>query len=332
MREAIGFYRARYDDATLGANTQGFRRPAGRRPDRTAGRPVGAGRSRAREPLARYLALLSRMGSSLDSRAWEQISGALRTIEYDERGTSGHDAYAVFARAIIKPVADRLGWDARPDETPDVQQLRRRLLADLGAWGDPEAIREARRRFDAFVRDRSSVRPDEQALILSIVMRDADPAIYQQVHALAQQATDEAERERYYGALTKVRDPQLAAQVAQIAVSSELPPQARQLAIDLVMSLAKQHHELAWSTFSNHADTLLAPMPSFAPLIIAQYVPAVFWDSVPLDQLEAWVRSHVPAEMASNVERGMETARFMLSEKQALVAAADAYVHSISIP
>jgi hypothetical protein len=34
--------------------------------------------------------------------------------------------------------------------------------------------------------------------------------------------------------------------------------------------------------------------------------------------------------MAPNVERGMETARFKLSEKGALVAAADAYVSAQS--
>jgi len=55
-----------------------------------------------------------------------------------------------------------------------------------------------------------------------------------------------------------------------------------------------------------------------------------FWDSVPLDQLESWVRAQVPEQMSPNVARGMETARFKLSEKSALVAAADAYVSSQS--
>ncbi len=327
--EAIGFYRSRYDAATFAVNAGSV----GSLPD---GDRIAllddqwALVESSTEPLASYLMLASAMGTSLDSRAWEQIAEALRTIEYDERGLPGHDAYAAFARSILKPAADRLGWDAKPDETPDVQQLRRRLLGDLGAWGDADVIGQARRRFDALVRDRGAVRPDDQALILSIVMRDADAATYDQVHAMAQQATDETERERYYTALADVRDPQLASRVAQIALSSgELPPQAGELPVDLVLRLARQHHELAWIIFSNHTDTLLAPFPSFAPLMIAQYVPAYFWDSVPLDQLDAWVRSHVPAEMAANVDRGMETARFLLSEKQALVAAADDYVQSM---
>jgi uncharacterized membrane protein len=47
---------------------------------------------------------------------------------------------------------------------------------------------------------------------------------------------------------------------------------------------------------------------------IAQYVPQIFWRDIPLDQLEACIRGHVPAEMADTVERGMQTARFKLTE------------------
>ena len=65
---------------------------------------------------------------------------------------------------------------------------------------------------------------------------------------------------------------------------------------------------------------------SFAPLIIAQYVPQFFWRGVPLVELEAWVRAHVPAEMSPDVDRGMEMARFKLAEKAILVRDADAYL------
>jgi len=91
----------------------------------------------SRQKLPAYLALASSMGADLDERAWDQITDALGTIEYDERGTPGHEAFAVYARSIIKPVAARLGWDARADETPGLQKLRRTVIEDLGSWGDP---------------------------------------------------------------------------------------------------------------------------------------------------------------------------------------------------
>jgi len=323
--DAIGFYRSRYDTVSFAAIASHFGTlPDGDRiallDDQWALAESG------NDTLANYLTLASAMGSSVDAREWEQIVEALGAIEYDERGTSGYSAYVAFARSIIKPLSDRLGWDAKPDETPNVQTLRRTLLSDLGAWGDQQVIDEARRRFDRFIKDHASLGPDDQAMVLSIVMRGADAATFEQVHALAKQAGDETELQRYYGALDYVRDPQLAEQVMQIALSSELPPQAAQQRVRLVIGLARNHPQLAWSTFTEHVDTLMAPFPSFAPIIIAQYVPVGFWDSLPPDQLESWVRAHVPAEMSVNVDRGMESVHVKLAEKQALVAAADQYL------
>jgi hypothetical protein len=61
-------------------------------------------------------------------------------------------------------------------------------------------------------------------------------------------------------------------------------------------------------------------------LILGEDVPAVYWDSLPLEQLEAWVRANMPAEAADTLERGMQTARFKLSQKQALNREADAFI------
>ena len=326
--DAIGFYRARYDEATYKANAVNFGALAdgdkiALLDDQWALVESGA------DELRSYLALASSMGSNLDTRAWEQIAAALGTIEYAERGTAGYDAFSAYARSIIRPLAGRLGWDSRPGETPDVQQLRRLLIGDLGAWGEQDVIDEARRRFSAFVSDRSAIRPDDQPFILFIVARNADAAAFEQLHAIARQAKDETEQQRYYLALMEVSDAQLAAQAAQIALSPELPPQAARWRLRLVVRLASRHHELSWITFTDNVETLLSPNPKYAPLITAQYVPVYFWNSVPLDQLESWVRAHVPEQMSPNVARGMETARFKLSEKNALVPAADAYVSSL---
>jgi hypothetical protein len=127
-----------------------------------------------------------------------------------------------------------------------------------------------------------------------------------------------------------VRDPQLAAQVAQIALSSELPPQAAQLHIRLVFGLARyQPRNWPGPRSAINVDTFVGA--------VSQLRAADRWRSTcrmgsgtacRWTSSRAWVRAHVPAEMAVNVDRGMETARNKLSEKRAIVPAADAYVRS----
>ena len=324
---ALGFYRVQYDTATLATNSGTFGSlPDG---DRIAllDDQWALVESEA-APLASYLVLAASMGGDLDTRAWEQITDALGTVEYDERGSAGHDAFAAYARSILKPVAGQLGWDPRPGETPALQQLRRTLISDLGSWDDPAVIAEARRRFTSFLGNRSAIAPDDQLRTLVIVAQHADASTFEQLHALAKQARDDAEQTRFYVALAAVRDRELAEQAAKIALGSELPAQAVQLRLRMVLTLQNAQPALAWSIFSANSDMLLAPLGHVAPLFVTQYVPDFFWNSLPLDQMEGWLKARVPAEMSPNVEKGMEAARFKASEKAFLVPAADAYVAS----
>jgi aminopeptidase N len=323
--DAIGYYRSEYDADTLAINTKSF----GRLPD--ADRIVllddqwalvGSGKA----PLPSYLALASSMGSDMDPRAWIQISSALEVIEFDERNTKGHDAFLKYARSILKPAFDSIGWDAKSGESPSIQELRQSLIADLGLWGDPAVIAEARKRFQAFVKDRKAISPDNQGSILAVVAHDADEATFNQLYEIARGAEDQAELQRYFFALASVSDPKLAARVAKIALSTDIPPQAEAVRLGLIASLSNQHQRLSWQTFTGNVEVLTKTQPTFAPMIIAQSVPQVYWSGIPLDEVETFVRSHVPKEMSDVVDRGLESARYQLTRKTLLVREADSYV------
>src|SRR5579863_9135597 len=323
--DAIGYYRVQYDATTLSTNTRAF----GTLPD--ADRIAMLDDQWAlvqthSAPLASYLALAEGMRNSVDSSAWQQINDSLGVIEYDERGAPGHDAFATYARSVIKPVADRLGWDAKADETPDLQNLRRTVIQNLGVWGDAGVIAEARRHFAAFVKDRSAITPDDQPMILTIVGLHADKATFEQLHMLAKQSTDDSERRRLYIALAGARDAGLGEEAAKIALDPEIPPQEIQLRLGMLATLRAEHPRLAWNTFNNKAAELLSSFGNMVPLIEAQFVPQFFWNSLPPDEMEAWIKAHVPAEMGPQIQKGMEGARFQYTRKQALVPAADAYL------
>jgi aminopeptidase N len=322
--DAIGFYRVEYDAATLQTNTTHFGElPDGDRiallDDEWALVLAGA------QPLKHYLALASHMDGDLDTRAWQQIGAALGEIEYDDRGRPGQDAFNAFARSVLAPALAALGADAKDGEPPDRQELRRTLIHELGVLGDTEVIRVARQRFEAFLKDPASLPASDQPSILAVVARDADVATFEQLHELARGAKNIAELERYYGALGEVRDPKLAQQAADIVFSSEIPPQAIQARVAIIGALTREHPALGWQMFSEHAHELLQSQGTFEPLFEAQYVPQIFWNSAPLDQIEAWVRSKVPAEMAPQIERGMSAARLMLEEKERLAQDADQF-------
>ena len=330
---AVGYFRVQYDAATLATNTKGFEGlPDGDRiallDDQWALVESGAA------PLASYLGLAQAqaMGKNVDARAWLQITRALSTLEYDERGTPGHDAFALYARSILRPLFDRLGWDGRPDELPTVQSLRRSVIESLGTWGEPAVIAEAQQRFGIFLHDRKAIAPDDQEMTLSIVGLYADAATYDQLHGLVKQTHDVAELRRFCVALSNVRDPKLASSAAQFALSGEIPAQETQLRLEMIQTLRDQNPQLAWATFSANEPKLLSSFGNLEPLFVAQYVPRMFWNSLPLEQLQAWILARVPNEMTTEVAKGMDAAKFKADVKRMLVPAADAYVKTRKSP
>jgi aminopeptidase N len=324
---AVGYFRAAYDPSTLALNTRAFATSLDG--DRIALLDdEWAMAESGQRPLAEFLALCAAMGTDLDARAWNVITTSLTTIEYAERDRPNYANFTALARSIVRPVVDRLGWDAKPNESPATQQLRRTLIADLGAWGDEQVIAEARRRFAAFLADHGALTPDDQATVLSIVARNADAASFEQLHALARSARDETERRRFYLALMQVRDPQLAAQSATIAASAEIPPQTAPARWGLVRQLSIDNPSLAWSTFTRNYDVVMLPQGRYALLYTAEAGPEVFWDALPLEQLQSWTEAHTPESLGDSVARGMEMARFELARKRLLARAADAYLQS----
>jgi aminopeptidase N len=326
--DAIGFYRVAYDDTTLETDRQALSGMASG--DRIAllddqWALVQAGQQR----LARYLALAVAMGTDLNDRAWSQIIQALAQIETYERGTSGHEVFTAYARSILKPVADVLGWQPRPNESPPVLHLRRQVIRQLGEWGEPDIVAEAKRRFDTYLTNRDSLSPDDQAVVLSIVATNADQALFDKLHGLVRSASNETDLDRYLAALMRVRDPLLAQQALNIALSEEVPAQADSIRLRLIFTAANQNPTLAWVGLRDHLDQLMKPFPQYRPLLLAQAVPEGMWNAVPLDELNAWLQARVPPEMAPNLTRGMQAARFILRKKTEMVAAADAYLASL---
>jgi aminopeptidase N len=328
--DTVGYYRVAYDDATAKTNLSHFKTMGNG--DRIAllddqWALVKAGKKN----ISGFFELASAMGTDQNLRSWQVITAALGDIEHAERGTAGYDTFTKYARSIIKPLANQLGWDPKTDETPGIQRLRRTVLSDLGAWGDADVIAEARSRFARFVKDRNAIPADSQAFILSIVAQNATDAEYEQIHAIAKAAKNETELRRYYPMMMLVRSPDLAIKSSQLVLSDEIPKQAESIRIQLALMLSEHNPAMSWEIYTKNYDRLIAPMMPEGTTMMTQITPDIFWNSVPLDQIESWMKSKVPAELAPFIARGMEGAHTKLAEKTLLTNATDAYLKNTSI-
>ena len=300
----VGYYRVEYDAASRAALAKSF--PLMSAADRLnliadGWALVEAGRA---EPAA-YLELIDEIASD-DARAvWEQVIGTLSWLDWLARNRPERAAVAAYARAKLRPVFDRLGWDAAGGGD-DEAMLRARLIRMLGTLGDQEIVAEARRRFDAFRQDPASLKPALRDAVTSLAGRTADRATYEAMLALARATTSTTERVRFYTAAASARDPELAKETLELTLTDELTPSMVGSIISAVAGAGEQP-ELAWAFVQKNFATLAARQgPSFRNNFVANLM-TNFSDAARAEELVGFAPTQATSGGRIVVARAQET-------------------------
>jgi aminopeptidase N len=219
-------------------------------------------------PAASLMQLLDRLPPDADPRVWVSALGVISDIDSIYRGQPGAAAFRAWANRRLEAVLARIGWVAHsPEDTASV--LRGDLLTNLGQLGDPKVIAEARRRFERFRKDPSSLPADIRQGVLNVVGRNADAATYETLVDLARSTTDPAEKEQYLQAIARVADPAL----AQRALDFSLGPDVPATFTSLMMEYASiEHPELAWRYALAHEPQLTPRLDPALRLYFASYL------------------------------------------------------------
>ncbi|HKA80956.1 MAG TPA: M1 family metallopeptidase [Xanthobacteraceae bacterium] len=258
----VGYYRVEYDAASRAAlvKSVALMAPADRvnlLADTWA--LVEAGRV---EPQS-YFELIEEIGNDDNRAVWEQIIRTLNRLDHLARNRAERPALQAYARAKLRPLFDKLGWDATGGEGNDGAMLRARLIRVLGDLGDPEIVAEAKRRFAAFLQNPAALRPALRDSVIHLVGVTADRKDYDTLIALARKTTNTNERVRYYLAAASARDPALAHETLELTLSDELPTTLTGNMFNGVAGAGEQP-ELAWDFVLQHFEALATRQgPSF---------------------------------------------------------------------
>jgi aminopeptidase N len=301
----IGYYRVEYDPQTLALLTKSLALmpPADRLSliaDSWA--LVEAGRA---EPQG-YLNLVEELGGE-DSRAvWEQVIRTLTRLDWLARGLPERDALQGYARAKLRPLLDKLGWDAIGRPGDDGAMLRTRLIGVLGGLGDTEVLAEAKRRFAAFVANPQSLPPTLRETVIHLAGLTADRATYDTLLALARKSTITSERVRYYSAAASARDPELARATLELTLTDELPTNIVGSLINAVASSGEQP-ALAWEFVRTNFDKLATRQgPSFRNTFVSNFM-TNFSDSARAAELASFAPAHATSGGRIIAARAQET-------------------------
>jgi aminopeptidase N len=254
-------------------------------------------------PMADFLTVARNADGARDPVVQKALAQQLDGLNDLYARQPGQAAYRAFARARLAPAFARLGWDAKPGEPDNDALLRSTVLAALGALDDPAVIAEARRRFTAFLDAPDSLRGTSRQTVLQIVADHADTATWEQLHLLAQKATDPTDKSRFYRYLGVSHDPALADRALALALTKE-PPATD--APGLISGVAVNYPDKAFAFALAHraqVEAMIEPTSRtsfFARLATGSTDPAI------LPSLKAFAAT-VPASARGEITKAIAT-------------------------
>ena len=225
-----------------------------------------------RAPVSLYFGLVEKLPASTELAEREQLINVLDYINRLLVGSPERKKFQRYARSLLRPTFEALGWEPKAGEPPTAGNLRASLITALGDLDDSAIIAGCRERFEKYLTDPASLAPDLRPPVFAIVGRYADEKTWNQLHELGLKTTSIEEKQNYYNALAGAIEPKLVKKTLPIALTDELPTSR---AIFLVSRVARQsdHPDMAWDFAKANMKTLLAKTDALGA---NRYAPGLF--------------------------------------------------------
>src|SRR5262245_56956538 len=278
-------------------------------------------------PVSLYFRLVEELPASTDLAEREQTINVLDFMNGLLVGSPEREKFQGYARSLLRPTFETLGWEPRAGEAPTAGSLRASLISTLGDLNDPEIIAGCRERFEKYLAHSASLPPDLRAPVLAVVGRYADEKTWNKLHELGLKTTSIEEKQNYYNALTCATDPNLLKKTLAIALTDELPTSR---AIFLVSRVARDsgHPEIAWDFAKTNMKALLAKVDAAGANRYAPGLFTFFTDGSRADELKNYAKKNLPPASAPEVAKVVDEIQFRAEFKNRLVSQLPTLIHS----
>ncbi len=275
-------------------------------------------------PLAQYFELVEKLPASTELAERDQI---IQVLDFINGLLSGADQqkFQSYARSLLRPTFDAIGWETRPGEKPATANLRASLIKALGNLDDPQIVADCRERFKAYLADPESVAPDLRPAVFSVVGRYADESTWNEIHQLGRKTTSVEEKQNYYDALAGATDSKLAKKTLPIALTDELPTSR---ALFLVSRVAREsgHADIAWEFAKVNIKALLAKTDALGANTYAPGLFTFFSDDSRARELKTYAKKNLATGSTPHVARALDEIQFRSKFKKRLAAELSAWL------
>ena len=282
---------------------------------------VGANRA----PVSRYFGLVEKLPSSTELAERGQIINVVDFVNGLLVGNPAREKFQRYARSLLRPAFDSLGWESKEGEPPTAGSLRASLINALGDLDDREIIAGCRERFAKYLANPASLAPDLRPPVFAVVGRYADEKTWTKLHELGLKTTSIGEKQNYYDALACATDPGLVKRTLAIALTDELPTSR---AVFLVSRVAREsgHPDIAWEFARVNMKALRAKTDAAGANRYAPSLFTFFSDDSRATQLKTYAKTNLPLASGPEVAKVVDEIQFRAEFKKRLVSQLNAWI------
>jgi aminopeptidase N len=270
-----------------------------------------------RASVSLYFGLVGKLPASTKLAEREQIINVLDFINRLLVSTPKQEKFQSYARSLLRPTFETLGWEPKEGEPPTAANLRASLINTLGDLNDPEIIAGCRERFEKYLANPASLAPDLRPSVLAVVGHYANEKTWNNLHELGLKPTSIEEKQNFYGALSEAIDPKLVKKTLPIALTDEL---STSRAIFLVSAVARDsgHPDIAWEFAKANMKALLAKTDAAGANRYAASLFTFFSEEARADELKSYAKANLPSASAPEVAKVVDEVRFRAEFKNRL--------------
>ncbi len=210
------------------------------------------------------------------------------------------------------PVLAQIGLVPKPGEKPTVTTLRPQLIGTLGRVGDPGVTAEAARLFAAMQTDPNAVPGGLKRAWLALTARNADAATWEQIHAMARNASSATERQNLYSLLGSAKDEALARRALELALTDE---PGKTVSAGMISSVSNRHPELALDFVMTHWNQVSELVDATSQSRYVARLASGSDKAETVGKLQAYANQHIAASSRKPIDQAVSTIKARLERE-----------------
>ena len=156
-----------------------------------------------------FLDLARRYKGETDQSVWANLTDSLGSLDRLIEGEGCDGKFRAFARDLLGPICERVGWTPAAGEGHLTALLRANVLSALGTYGDQATLAEARGQFERYLERPSQVPADLRRVVFVLAAKSGDERTYETMWDLHAAEHLQEEKVRLLSALTQFPEAEL---------------------------------------------------------------------------------------------------------------------------